>query len=111
MALGSINVDGVKELLNFLGQAFPFQDEASKNAFHEKVAGLDSDTPVEETPAETPAEPPAAETPAETPAVETPAEEAAEEAAEAPAAPPTTTATAEAPLTDEHGASSVGVVP
>src|SRR5215472_16839263 len=98
MALGSINVDGVKELLNFLGQAFPFQDEASKNAFHEKVAGLDSDTPVEETPAETPA-------------VETPAEEAAEEAAEAPAAPPTTTATAEAPLTDEHGASSVGVVP
>jgi len=41
-ALGSVNVDSVKEILNTLGSTYPWQDEATKNAFHEQVATIDS---------------------------------------------------------------------
>lgn len=39
--LGSVNIDSLKEILNQLGNSYPWQDEASKTAFHAQVSSLD----------------------------------------------------------------------
>lgn len=96
-----MNIESLKGVLNLLGSAFPFQDEASKTAFHDAVNNLDSDTeaaPIAEVAPIAAAPEPEPETPAPEAAVETPAVEDGP-VAEAPASEPTGPgmATAEAP--------------
>lgn len=38
--LGQVNVDSLKEILNQLGNTYPWQDEASKLAYHDQVNSI-----------------------------------------------------------------------
>lgn len=51
--LGSVNIDSLKDILNMLGNTYPWQDETSKNAYHEQVAGLSEAGDPNAAPAET----------------------------------------------------------
>lgn len=38
--LGKVNVDSLKEILNQLGNTYPWQDEVSKLAYHDQVNSI-----------------------------------------------------------------------